>query len=526
MEGKMTLDLYFIISVVILIGVIGFAIGWFVNNHIGKNKIASADERAKKIIDDAEKEASNIKKEKLLEVKDEWYKKKQEFEQEIHTRRGKLQSFEKQLTSREDNLERKVELVNKKEKDISNYKRSMEEKLKQLDEKQNQMHRLLQEENQRLERVSGMTRDEAKKILIDNMISEAKAESAQSLKEIRENSRLEAKKEAQKVIIQAIQRSATDHCVETTVSVLQIQNDEMKGRIIGKEGRNIRAFEAATGVDVIVDDTPEAVILSAFDPLRREVARISLERLIADGRIHPARIEEIVEKVRNELDEELLHTGESAMLEVGITGGTKELLRHIGRMKYRSSYGQNLLAHSLEVAHLTGLMAGELGLDANIAKRAGLLHDIGKTLDHSVEGPHALIGFDLVKKFNENPVVINAVGSHHDDMPIEYPISALVQAADAISGSRPGARRESIEAYAKRLERLEELAKSFDGVAQTYAIQAGREIRVIVEHDKIDDAMADMLAQDIAKKIQCEMGYPGQIKVVVVRETRSVAYAK
>jgi len=522
----MTIDIYNIILIFVVALLIGYAIGWFISNRIGKNKIANADQRAKKIIEDAEKEAANIKKEKLLEVKDEWFKKKQEFEQEMHTRRGKLQAFEKQLANREDNLERKVELINKKEKELQNYKRSLEEKMKQLEDKHAQMQRLLQEENQRLERVSGMSRDEAKKILIDNMVEEAKAESAQMLKEIRDNSKLEAKKEAQKIIIQAIQRSATDHCVETTVSVLQIQNDEMKGRIIGKEGRNIRAFEAATGVDVIVDDTPEAVILSAFDPLRREVARISLERLIADGRIHPARIEEIVEKVRKELDEELLHTGESTMMEVGITGGSQELMKYIGRMKYRSSYGQNLLAHSIEVAYLTGLMAGELGLDVGLAKRAGLLHDIGKTLDHTVEGPHALVGYDLVKKLNENPVVINAVGSHHDDMPIEYPISALVQAADSISGSRPGARRESVEAYAKRLERLEELAKSFDGVAQTYAIQAGREIRVIVEHDKIDDAMAEMLAQDIAKKIQSEMGYPGQIKVVVIRETRAVAYAK
>jgi ribonuclease Y len=308
--------------------------------------------------------------------------------------------------------------------------------------------------------------------------------------------------------------------------VLQIQNDEMKGRIIGKEGRNIRAFEAATGVDVIVDDTPEAVILSGFDPLRREVARISLERLMADGRIHPARIEEIVEKVRQELDEEILHNGENAFMEAGLHCTNQDILKHIGKMKYRSSYGQNLLSHSLEVAHLSGLMAAELGIDPIMAKRAGLLHDIGKTLERNIEGPHALLGYDLVKKFGEHPIVINAVGSHHEDIPMESTIAALVQAADAISGSRPGARRESVEGYAKRLEQLEVLAKSFDGVAQTYAIQAGREIRVIVAHDKIDDLMADVLAHDIAKKIQLEMGYPGQIKVVVIRETRAVAYAK
>lgn len=516
--------------VLVLIGVAlaggFFGLGWLVNNRAGKNKISSADERAKKIVADAEKEAVNIKKEKLIEVKDEWYKKKQEFEQEANSRRNKLGAFEKQLNSREENLERKVELINKKDRDLSSLKGTLEERSKLSEQKAQQLDRVIQEQIQKLERVASISRDDAKRMLIENMTNEARAEAAQTLKDLRDNARLEAKKEAQKVIIQAIQRTATDHCVETTVSVLQIQNDEMKGRIIGKEGRNIRAFEAATGVDVIVDDTPEAVILSGFDPLRREVARISLERLISDGRIHPARIEEVVEKVRKELDEELLHTGENTLLETGLHGGHQELLKHIGKMKYRSSYGQNLLAHSVEVAFITGLMAAELGFDASLAKRAGLLHDIGKTVDRSVEGPHALIGMDLVKKFGEHPVVYNAVGSHHDDIPMEHPIAALVQAADAISGARPGARRESVEGYAKRLERLEELAKSFNGVANTYAIQAGREIRVIVEHDKIDDLMADQLAHDIAKKIQAEMGYPGQIKVVVIRETRAVAYAK
>jgi ribonuclease Y len=522
----MLLEIYIIIPVAICVIGVSFALGWYVSNHLGKTKIASAEERAKAIITAAEKESANIKKEKLLEVKDEWYRKKQEFEQEANSKRNKLQAFEKQLGGREDNLERKVELVNKKEKDVINQKRVLDDKVKQYEEKHAQISKLIQEENQRLERVSSMSREEAKKLLIENMVNEAKTESAQMLKDVRDNYRLEAKKEAQKIVIQSIQRTAADHCVETTVSVLQIQNDEMKGRIIGKEGRNIRAFEAATGVDVIVDDTPEAVILSGFDPLRREIARISLERLIADGRIHPARIEEVVEKVRKELDEELLHTGENALIETGIHGINQELLRHIGRMKYRSSYGQNLLSHSLEVAHLTGLLAAELGIDPVLARRAGLLHDIGKTVDRNIEGPHALIGYDLVKKFGEHPIIINAVGSHHEDMPMEHPISALVQASDSISGSRPGARRESVEAYAKRLEQLEVLAKSFDGVAQTYAIQAGREIRVIVEHDKIDDLMADVLAHDIAKKIQLEIGYPGQIKVIVIRETRAVAYAK
>jgi ribonuclease Y len=522
----MELEIYIIIPLAACVAGASFFLGWFLKSRSGRKKIAGAEERAKAILAEAEKESMNIKKEKLLEVKDEWFKKKQEYEHEVNAKRGKLQSFEKQLAGREDNLERKVDLMNKKDKELTAAKHGIDEKIKYLEEKQAHLAKLIQEENQKLERVATISRDDAKKMLIENMITEAKSEAAQVLKDIRDSIKLDAKKEAQKIIVQAIQRTAADHCVENTVSVIHIQNDEMKGRIIGKEGRNIRAFEAATGVDVIVDDTPEAVILSGFDPLRREVARLSLERLIADGRIHPARIEEIVEKVRKELDEELLRTGENAMLETGLHGGHQELLRHIGRMKYRSSYGQNLLAHSIEVAHLTGLMAAEFGFDVSLAKRAGLMHDIGKTVDKSIDGPHALVGYDFTKKYGEHPVVVNAVGSHHEDIPMEHPIAALVQAADSISGSRPGARRESVEAYAKRLEHLETLAKSFDGVSQTYAIQAGREIRVIVEHDKIDDLMADQLAHDIAKKIQMEMGFPGQIKVVVIRETRAVAFAK
>jgi ribonuclease Y len=346
------------------------------------------------------------------------------------------------------------------------------------------------------------------------------------IKEVRDLAKLEARKEAQQIVIQAIQRTAVDHSVETTVSVVQIQNDEMKGRIIGREGRNIRAFEAATGVDVIVDDTPEAVILSAFDQFRREIARISLERLIGDGRIHPARIEEVVEKVRQELEEEIIKEGENTLIQLGIHGIHPELIKHIGRMKYRSSYGQNLLQHSIEVAFLTGIMAAELGIDVVLAKRAGLLHDIGKTIDRNVEGPHALLGYELTKKYKEHPIVVNAVGSHHEDIEMEHPIAALVQAADAISGSRPGARREPLESYVKRLENLENLAKSFEGVAKTYAIQAGREVRVVVENDKVDDLVADKLACDIAQKIQEEMEYPGQIKITVIREVRKIAYAK
>ncbi len=514
------------IIVVGLIGITSFFIGWFVNSKIGQNKISSAEERAKKILADAERDSAAIQKEKLLEVKDEWYRKKHEFENDANQKRNKLQAYEKQLNSREENIDRKVELLNKKEKEVQIIQKQNDLRSKDLEQKENQLDQMVAEENVRLERASGMSRDEARKLLLDNLLDSVKTEASQTLKEIRDKAKEEGKKEAQKIIVQAIQRSAADHAVETTVSVLNIQSDEMKGRIIGREGRNIRAFEAATGVDVIVDDTPEAVILSGFDAFRREVARISLERLIADGRIHPARIEEVVEKVKGELEEEILRVGENTLLEVGLPGAHNEITKHIGKMKYRTSYGQNLLQHSIEVSYLCGIMASELGIDVNLAKRAGLLHDIGKTADRSIEGPHAIIGLEMTKKYNEHVIVVNAVGAHHDDIPMEHPIAALVQAADAISGARPGARRESVEGYVKRLEKLEEIAKSFKGVSATYAIQAGREVRVIVEHDKIDDAMADQLAHEIARKIQQEMEYPGQIKVVVIREIRSVSYAK
>lgn len=511
---------------VILSAVLFFYIGWALNSKFGKNSINTAKEQAKKIVDEAEKEAKHIKREKLLEVKDEWLKKKQEFDNEVNTKRQKLQNHEKQLESREENLEKKYDLVNQKEKSNKEAEKQIQLQKEDLDRKHQELDRLIAEQNVRLEKTAGLTSEEAKKMLMENMISKAKSDAAQSIKEIRDQAKIDAKKEAQRVVIQAIQRTAVDHSVESTVSVVQIQNDEMKGRIIGREGRNIRAFEAATGVDVIVDDTPEAVILSAFDQFRREVARISLERLIADGRIHPARIEEIVAKVEQELGEEIQREGENTLIQLGIHGVHVELVKHIGRMKYRSSYGQNLLQHSIEVAYLTGIMAAELGFDTNLAKRAGLMHDIGKTIDREVEGPHALLGYDLTKKYNEHPIVVNAVGSHHEDIEMEHPIAALVQAADAISGARPGARREPLESYVKRLENLEVLAKSFEGVAKTYAIQAGREVRVVVEPDKVDDTVADRLSYDIAQKIQEEMEYPGQIKVMVIREVRKIAYAK
>lgn len=517
-----------IMQIVIVVGLVAlfFYLGWLVNSKIGKNSLASADERAKQIVADAEKEAKNIKREKLLEVKDEWYKKKIEFDNEVNQRKQKHSNLEKQLSTREENTEKKLELVLQKERVNKKAEKEHQELNIILKKKAEEITKVELELNERLEKISGLTSEEAKNILIQNMVEQAKIDSVQAVKGIYDKAKLDAKKDAQKIIVQSIQRTAADHSIETTVSVVQIQNDEMKGRIIGKEGRNIRAFESCTGVDVIVDDTPEAVLLSSFDQFRREVARVSLEHLIADGRIHPARIEEVVEKTRQELEEEMIRDGENTVLQLGLHNMPQELIKHIGRMRYRSSFGQNLLQHSIEVAYLTGIMATELGMETNLAKRAGLLHDIGKTVDKSIEGPHALVGYDLTKKCKEHPIVVNAVGSHHEDIEMEHPISALVQAADAISGARPGARREPLESYVKRLENLELLAKSFEGVAKTYAIQAGREIRVVVEHEKIDDLVADRLAGEIASKIEEDMEYPGQIKVTVIREVRKISYAK
>jgi len=520
---NVNIDMTLLVTFGIFFIVVSFLLGWYINNKIARNSIAQAEREVKRMLADAEREANNLKKEKLLEVKDEWLKRKQELDNDINQKRQKLQNLEKQLNLREEAIEKKSELMAKKEKELKTLEQEVLEKASYVEAKKQEYEKLVEEEFQKLEQISALTRDEAKQILFDKLIEDAKAQAAVYIKEIRENAKIEAKKEAQKIIVQAIQRTAVDHSVET---VVQIQSDEMKGRIIGKEGRNIRAFESATGIDIIVDDTPEAVILSGFDQFRREVARIALERLIADGRIHPARIEEVVEKVKEELEEEILKEGENALQQLGLYNMNPELIRLIGKMKYRSSYGQNLLQHSIEVAYLSGLMAAEIGLDPTIAKRAGLLHDIGKTVDRNTEGPHALLGAEIAKKYKEHPIVVNAIASHHEDVEMEHPIAAIVQAADAISGARPGARREPLESYVKRLENLEQLAKSFEGVAKTYAIQAGREVRVVVEPEKVDDVLADKLANDIALKIQEEMEYPGQIKVTLIREVRKVAYAK
>lgn len=551
----MDLELYILLPVLVALCLLTFFLGWYLNSrsnkikiegseniakkiisdaeHKSKEKIDFAEKRAKEILSDSDKASQNLKKEKLLEVKDEFYKRKQKFDEEVKEREKDVVEDEKKLKAEKELLDKaKSELKNfeiKVAKLQEDYEKKFNEAVQKSDEAGKmieQYSEVLNEQKARLQRISGLSEEEAKKVLFENLINDAKLEAAQKLQEVREETKLESNRISKNIIIQSIQRTASDHSVETTVSVLQINSDELKGRIIGKEGRNIRAFEAATGVDIIVDDTPEAIIISGFDPFRREVARVAMERLIADGRIHPARIEEVVEKVHKELVEELVRVGENTLIEMGIQGVHRDIITLIGRMKFRSSYGQNVLNHSIEVGHLAGIMAAELGLDAQIAKRAGLLHDMGKTIDRNIEGPHAILGYEVARRCKEHAIICNAIGAHHDEMPMEHPISILVQAADAISGARPGARRESVEAYSKRLEKLETIAKSFEGVAKTYAIQAGREVRVIVEQDKINDVSQDQLASDIAHKIQEEMEYPGQIKVNVIRERRSIAFAK
>lgn len=515
-------------GIVVIAGgaVLGFLITYFAGKKSAAKAVAEAESRAQVILADAGKEANAIKKEKLLEAKEEISRDKRKQESERESKDAKLKQLEKELRKREEGVNEKYETISKKEKQLATLESEVAKKQATIDKKVAEIDHVLEEQNIRLERITGMSKDDAKKFLMDNMVNDAKAAAAQLVKDVRDEAKVNARKEAQRIVLMAIQRTASDHCVESTVSVVNIASDEMKGRIIGKEGRNIRAFEAATGIDLIIDDTPEAVVISGFDAFRREVARVSLERLMGDGRIHPARIEEVVEKVTKELEEEVIRVGENALMELGIHNIHPEMVRYIGRMKYRSSYGQNLLAHSIEVGYLCGIMANELNLDVNLAKRAGLLHDIGKCVDRDIEGPHALLGMELAKKYKEHPLVVNAIGAHHDDIEMESPVAVLVQSADSISGARPGARRESLENYIKRLQQLEEIATSFDGVTKTYAIQAGREIRVMIEPDRIDDLRADQVANDIAARIESEMEYPGQIKVTVIRERRSVAIAK
>ncbi|MCX7779352.1 MAG: ribonuclease Y [Negativicutes bacterium] len=508
-----------IIVTAVIVGLMGAGIGYWIRRNIAEAKIASAEVAAKKIIEEAEKAGEAKKKEALVEAKEEIHKLRVELDREIKERRNELQRLERRLVQKEENLDRKIDSLEKKEEILSR-------KEAELDKSQDKINELYTKQLAELERLSGLTSEEARSLLLASVEEEIKHEAAMLIKEIEQQAKEEADKKAREIISLAIQRCAADHVAETTVSVVALPNDEMKGRIIGREGRNIRTLETLTGIDLIIDDTPEAVILSGFDPVRREVARIALEKLIVDGRIHPARIEEMVEKAQKEVEQKIKEAGEQATFETGVHGLHPEIIKLLGRLKYRTSYGQNVLKHSIEVAHLAGVMAAELGVDIMLAKRAGLLHDIGKAVDHEVEGPHVTIGADLAKKYREAPEVINAIAAHHGDEEPKTIQAVLVAAADAVSAARPGARRETLESYLKRLTRLEEIAESIEGVEKCFAIQAGREIRVMVKPEKIDDLMSVRVARDIVKQIENELEYPGQIKVTVIRETRAVDYAK
>ncbi len=487
--------------------------------RVAEAKVGSAEEQARAIIDEAVKTADAKKREALIEAKEESMRAKNEFEKETRERRSELQKYERRVLNKEEAIDRKSESLEKKEAALSRKESSLDKQRAKVDE-------LHAKRLQELERISGLTSEQAKDYLLKTVEDDVKREMAVLVKELESRAKEEASKKAKEYVVTAIQKCAADHVAETTISLVQLPNDEMKGRIIGREGRNIRTIENLTGVDLIIDDTPEAVILSSFDPVRREVARIALEKLIVDGRIHPARIEEMVEKAQNEVEQTMKEEGEAAVLEVGVHGIRPELVRLLGKMRYRTSYGQNALKHSIEVAHLSGLLAGEIGVDVRLAKRAGLLHDIGKSVDHEMEGSHITIGVDLCKKYKESAVVINAVASHHGDVEPTSLIACIVQAADTISAARPGARRETLETYTTRLKQLEDIADSFKGVDKTFAIQAGREIRVMVVPDQVSDADMVLLARDISKQIEDELDYPGQIKVNVIRESRAIDYAK
>ena len=499
------------IAVFLVSAVIFTFVGMYIRKKVAESKMESAEAQAKKIIEMANVDAENKKKEEIFKAKEEIMNARKDLDQEIRERRGEVQNQERRLIQKEENLERKQDIVEKKEKDL-------DKKYQELDEKKAEVQELFNKQMSELQRIAGMSKEEAKKVLLAEFDKQLTVEKANLLRDMDAKVKDLADKNAKEVIGYAIQKCAADHTSETTVSIVTLPNDDMKGRIIGREGRNIKTLETLTGIDLIIDDTPEAVVISGFDPLRREVARIAIEKLIEDGRIHPAKIEEMVEKAKEE--------GERAVMETGVIGLHPDLVKLIGKLKYRTSYGQNVLNHSIEVSNLARIMAEELGLDAKLARRAGLLHDIGKALDHDMEGTHVELGVEVLKKYKENENVINAVQAHHGDVEPKTIEAVLVQAADAISASRPGARRETLEAYIKRLEQLEGIADSFEGVEKSFAIQAGREIRIIVKPDKIDDNQMKLMARDIAKRVEDEMEYPGQIKVNVVRETRVIDYAK
>jgi ribonucrease Y len=503
-----------------------FSCGYVLRKYVGERKVASAERRAKEVLHEAEKEANSKRKEAELEAKDLLFKTRSEFEEQTKQRREELAILEKRLMQKEENLDRKVDILDKKEADITRLQAGVEKKEKEATVKNSELDKLLQEEKDKLQRISRLSAEEAKNLLLKRMETDVRNEASLMIKRIEGEAKETAEKKAKNIISLAIQRSAADHVTESTVSVVNLPNDEMKGRIIGREGRNIRAFEMATGVDVVIDDTPGAVTLSGFDMVRREIARIALQRLIADGRIHPARIEEVVKKVKGEMEATVREEGEKAAFDIGAHGLHAEIIKLLGKLKFRTSYGQNVLQHSKEVAYLMGVMASELGADFHLAKRIGLLHDIGKAVNHEVEGSHDKIGANLVKKFGESHQVIHAIEAHHESAEPKTLYAVLTQAADAISASRPGARRETLESYVKRLEKLESIANAFKGIQRSYAIQAGREIRVMVQPDKVNDMEAVALAREITKKIEEELEYPGQIKVNVIRETRVIEYAK
>lgn len=488
--------------------------------------IQKALARKAAILKEAETEGEMIKKERILQAKEKFIQLKSEHDRTVNERNQRLAQSEQRAKQLENNLQQQQQELNKKLKEQDNLRNQLESQLQNIERKKEEIERKLKEQNMHLEQISGMSSEEAKNVLIENMKAEAKTEALAYINETMEEAKMTANKEAKKIVVQTIQRVATEAAIENSVTAFNIDSDEVKGRIIGREGRNIRALEAATGVEIIVDDTPEVIILSGFDPVRREIARLALHQLVTDGRIHPARIEEVVAKVEKQIEEEIIEVGKRTAIDLGIHGLHPDMIRLIGKMKYRSSYGQNLLQHSRETANLCGIMASELGLNAKLARRAGLLHDIGKVPDDEPELPHAIIGMRLAEKYKERPEVVNAIGAHHDEVEMNNLIAPIVQVCDAISGARPGARREVVESYIKRLKEMEDLALSYPGVMKTYAIQAGRELRVIVGSDKISDQDADQLSHDIAKKIQDEMTYPGQVKITVIRETRSISYAK
>ncbi|AZV47685.1 MULTISPECIES: ribonuclease Y [Bacillus] len=510
----------------ILLILLGLVVGYYVRKTIAEAKIAGARGAAEQILEDAKRDAEALKKEALLEAKDEIHKLRIDAEQEVRERRNELQKQENRLLQKEENLDRKHEGIDKREAMLEKKDHSLNERQQHIEEMESKVDEMIRMQQSELERISSLTRDEAKQIILDRVENELSHDIAIMTKETENRAKEEADKKAKNILSLALQRCAADHVAETTVSVVNLPNDEMKGRIIGREGRNIRTLETLTGIDLIIDDTPEAVILSGFDPIRRETARIALDKLVQDGRIHPARIEEMVEKSRREVDDYIREMGEQTTFEVGVHGLHPDLIKILGRLKFRTSYGQNVLKHSMEVAFLAGLMASELGEDAKLAKRAGLLHDIGKAIDHEVEGSHVEIGVELATKYKEHPVVINSIASHHGDEEPTSIIAVLVAAADALSAARPGARSETLENYIRRLEKLEEISESYEGVEKSFAIQAGREVRIMVKPDSINDLEAHRLARDIRKRIEDELDYPGHIKVTVIRETRAVEYAK